>query len=291
MLTTEQIANRKIGGSDVATILGLSPWKTAEELRLEILGRLERYQEGNEATEAGEIMEEGIRQLYARRTGRTVHRSHQTLIHPEHDYLTVHIDGRVVGERRGLECKNVHWRLASYWGEPGSDQIAEYYLPQVMADMLVMDYPVWDVAAYFGGPDLRIYTVERDPEWDEIIIGATHYFWHTNVLQDVTCSIDITRLDALRAIKRIYPGTDGSTLHATQELVHWHNVLQQAKMLGAQYDKAADVAKAHLLFSMGSAAILELPDGGRYERKNIACKAYTVEAKSYTDFRYKAPKE
>jgi len=291
MLTTEQIVNRKIGGSDIATILGVNPWKTAEELRLEILGRLDRYQEGNDATEAGEIMEEGIRQLYAKRTGRTVHRSHQTLVHPEHDFLTVHIDGRVVGERRGLECKNVHWRMAQYWGEPGSDQIAEYYLPQVMADMLVMDYPCWDVAAYFGGPDLRIYTVERDSEWDDIIIEATKYFWETNVLQDVSCGIDLTRPDALRTIKRLYPGTDGSTRQADHELMHWHAVLRQAKTLKSSYEQTAIAAAAHLQLAMGNAAILELPDGSRYERKTITRKAYAVEATSYTDFRYKAPKD
>jgi putative phage-type endonuclease len=289
-LTTEQLAARKIGGSDVATILGLNPWKTAEELRLEILGRLTPAP-GNDATDVGEIMEDGIRQLYARRTGRNVNRSHQTLVHPKHSWLTAHIDGRVVGEKRGLECKNVHWRMASRWGEPGSDEIAEYYLPQVMHYMLVLDYPVWDVAAYFGGPDLRIYTVERDSDWDEIIIDSTYDFWHVNVLKDVACHIDATRPDALRALRRIYPGTDGTILPITPELMHWHEILQDASKLASQYEKIAEGAKAHMLREMGEAAILDVPGEGSYTRKHINRKGYSVEPTEYMDFRFRSRKD
>lgn len=289
-LTSEQLAARKIGGSDVATILGIDPWKTAEELRLELLGRLSR-DPGNINTEAGEIMEDGVRQLYARRTGRVVNRSHQTLVHPQHDWLTAHIDGRVVGERRGVECKNIHWRMASRWGEPGSDEIADYYLPQVMHYMLVVDYPVWDVAAYFGGPDLRIYTIERDREWDDIIISATHDFWHLNVLQDVPCEIDATRPDALRAIKRLYPGTDGLTIAADEQLLHWHGVYQEASKISAAYEKIADGARAHLLKEMKTAAVLQIATDGHYTRKQITRKGYAVEACDYIDFRFKTRKE
>ena len=43
MLTTEQLEARKkgIGGSDVASILGLSPWKSQYQLYLEKRGELE----------------------------------------------------------------------------------------------------------------------------------------------------------------------------------------------------------------------------------------------------------
>lgn len=285
-LTAEQLAARKIGGSDVAAILGLDPYKTAEELRLEMLGRLERETGNSDVLDAGTIMEEGVRQLYARRTGRTVNRSYQTLAHPKYAWLTAHIDGRIVGEKRGLECKNIHWRMASRWGEPGSDQIAEYYLPQVMHYMLVLDYPVWDVAAYFGGPDLRVYTVTRDCEWDDIIIETTHDFWHRHLLQDIPCDMDIERPDALRALKRIYPGTDGRTIEATAELMHWHHVLQDASHLRKQYESIEDGAKAHLLAEMMTAARLHIPGAGHWVRKMVDRKGYSVGSTSYVDFRY-----
>lgn len=289
-LTEAQLAARKIGGSDVATILGLNPYKTPEELRLELLGRL-APQPSNEAMEGGEVMEDGIRQLYQRRTGRTVNRSHQTLVHPKYDWLTAHIDGRVVGEKRGLECKNIHWRMAHRWGEPGSDQIADYYLPQVMHYLLVLDFPVWDVAAYFGGPDLRIYTIERDPEWDEIVIEATKRFWQLNVEHDISCDMDFARPDVTRALKRIYPGTNGSTLTITPELLHWHAVLQEASDMESTYEKIAEGARAHLLQAMGNAAFLNVPDEGTYTRKMINRKAYEVKETAYVDFRFSRPRK
>lgn len=287
MLTAEQLQNRKIGGSDVATILGLNPYKTAEELRLEILGRLPGF-EGNEATEAGEIMEEGIRQLYAKRTGREVRRSHVTLAHPKYDWLTCHIDGRIVGEKRGLECKNIHWRMARYWGAEGSDEVAEYYLPQVHTYLLVMDFPVWDVAAFFGGSDLRVYEVQRLKEWDDIVVEATHDFWYRHVLEDVPCEISPEHPHALDAIARIYPGTNGETVDLS-ELEHWHKVLQDSKRIAKQYDDAADIAKAHILRAMGEAAVGTVP-GGSYTRKVVKRKGYFVEDSEYVDFRFKAAK-
>ncbi len=218
MLTSDQLAARKIGGSDVATILGVNPYKTAEELRLEILGRLP-IPESTERTEAGEVFEAAIRELYRRRTGRTVHQSHQTLINDKYPWLTAHIDGRIVGERRGLECKLVHWRMARLWGDEGSDEIADYYLPQVLTYLLVTGYEVWDVAAFFG--ELKVYEIAPDKEWFEIILDRTHDFWHVNVLQDLACKIDPTHPNAVRALRRIYAGTSGEVIQADDTLDAW----------------------------------------------------------------------
>jgi putative phage-type endonuclease len=286
MLTEQQFAHRKIGGSMVSTILGLNPYETPEELRLKILGRLPAF-EGNEATTAGEIMEEGIRQLYAHRTGRTVRRSHRTIIHPQYDWLTGHVDGLIVGERRGLECKNPHWRSGHLWGPEGTDQIAETYFGQVHAYLLITDYPLWDVAAYFGGSEFRIYTVARDPEIDELIIEATRDFWFKHVLQDVPIAIDPSHPHALAAVQRVYPGTDGSEIPLGPEMDHWHQVRQEALRLAKTYDATADAVKVHLLMAMGPSAAGVLPDGSRYTRKLVTRKAYQAPESTYIDFRHR----
>src|SRR6185369_4652312 len=118
MLTTQQIAARKIGGSDVSCILGLNPWKTPLELYAEKRGEIEPEDlSENEAVEAGNIMEDAIAELTARRMtkrlGREIklRRCKTTLVHPKHDWLTVHIDRDVVGEDQGVELKNVGWRV------------------------------------------------------------------------------------------------------------------------------------------------------------------------------------
>lgn len=289
MLTDAQKTNRKVGGSDIATILGLNPYKTAEELRLEILGRLPGF-EGNDATEAGNIFEPAIADYYSHLTGRKLRRSNITRVRPEYPWLTGHIDRDVVGERVGLEIKNVHWRMAPKWGKPGTDEVPDYYLPQPHTYMFLWDYPEWDVAAYFGGSDLRIFTVHRDPEWDEIIIDASRQFWEVNVLQDVPCDIDPEHPAAESAVKRIYPGTDGSITMLPDSIEHWHQVRLEATEEAKRYSMAADVAKLHIMKAMGQSAIGKLPSGGTYTRKLVTRKGFTVEPSSYIDMRYSTPK-
>src|SRR6185369_13191468 len=166
MLTTEQLAARKIGGSDVACILGLNPFKTALELYAEKRGELEPADlSENENVEAGVVLEDAIADLTARRMTRRLgreiklRRCNLTLTHPKYDWLTIHIDRDVVGEDRGVEIKNVGARAARFWGEQDTDEIPDYYLPQPHTYMLVKDYPAWTVSGYFGGSDLRLYEI------------------------------------------------------------------------------------------------------------------------------------
>ena len=102
-LTKEQLAVRKVGGSDVATILGLNPFKSAVELYHEKRGTIDVDDlSDNLAVEAGNVLEDGIAELAAsrmtRQWGRPVklRRCNMTLSHPKYDWLTIHIDRDVV---------------------------------------------------------------------------------------------------------------------------------------------------------------------------------------------------
>jgi putative phage-type endonuclease len=296
MLSTEQLAARKVGGSDVGTILGLNPYKTALELYAEIKEQIPRddFSE-NLAVEAGELLEDGIATLterhMTRRLGRPIklRRCNLTLSNPKYPWLTAHIDRDVVGEERGVEIKNVGWRMGKFWGEEDTDQIPEYYLPQPHTYMLVKDYPAWTVSGYFGGADLRLYEVERDKEFAEIIIEETHNFWHHHVLKGVPPAFDPGHAAASRALKRIYPGTDGSTLTADKQIEHWRAVMEEADALEARYKKSGELAKLHILSAMGEAAVMKFADGSSMTRKQVTRKGYTVDATTYVDARIKKP--
>jgi len=298
MLTTDQLQARKIGGSDVATILGLNPYKTPLELWAEKTGRIEPENlDDNEAVEAGNVMEDAIATLTAkrmsRRLGREIklRRCNLTLSNPKYPWLTAHIDRDVVGEERGVEIKNVGWRMARDWGEQGTDEIPDHYLPQPHTYMLVKDYPVWTVSSYFGGSELRLYEVERDKSMEEVIVEETHKFWHEHVLKDVEPAFDPGHKAASKALKRLYPGTNGAELKADAALEHWRAVYEDACAAKARYDKAAELAKDHILYSMGEAAVMRFADGSTFTRKKVLRKAYVVEATEYIDGRLKKPKE
>jgi putative phage-type endonuclease len=297
-LTEKQLSMRKVGGSDVATILGLNPFKTALELFHEKMGFIEPADlSENEAVEAGNVLEDGIAALaerrISRRDGRPIklRRSNLTIVHPKYDWLTIHIDRDVVGEDRGVELKNVGWRAAAKWGPEETEQIPQYYAPQVHTYMLVKDYPVWTVAAYLGGGEMRLYDIARSKEWDQLIIDSTHDFWFENVGKGIPPDINPDTERAVAALKRVYPGTDGTTIVAPSSLAAWRDVRAEAKATILKYEKVVDGCDARMLMEMGSAAILQFEDGSAFTRKLVKKKEYVVPASEYMELRFKKAKD
>lgn len=285
MLTDAQKAARRIGGSDIATIMGLNPYRTARDLYDEIMGTKPPF-EGNEHTQAGEVMESAIADLYALRTGKTVRKSNLTHAHPDHPFLTAHIDRWTVGEKRIVEIKNVGRHGARQWGEPGTDEAPVWYLMQAHHYMLVLDYPAADIVAYFGGGDLAIYPVERNADIDRAIIEAGAKFWSC-VETQTPPEIDLNHPAAIDTLKRIYPGTDGEATTGDDLLLAWSKVERDAAAMITRYEKVQEGAKARILDAMGEAALITMPDGSKYTRKQITRAAYSVEASEYVQLTYK----
>ncbi|MGH8029807.1 MAG: YqaJ viral recombinase family protein, partial [Arenimonas sp.] len=171
----EFLANRRrgIGGSDVAAILGLSPWRTALDVYHDKRGESPE-QPDNEAMAWGRALEPVIRQEYANRTGRQILVPEHQVVHPEHDFMIANLDG-ITTDDRVFEAKTA--RAGTGWGEPGTDQVPQPYLLQVQHYLAVMRYDVADIAVLIGGSDFRIYEVPADPELQAMMIEAEAEFW------------------------------------------------------------------------------------------------------------------
>ena len=72
-----------IGGSDVATILGLNPYKSVFTLWLEKTGQIEPPVLNNEYIEWGNILEPVIREKFAKETGFEVEENHWVMLHDQ----------------------------------------------------------------------------------------------------------------------------------------------------------------------------------------------------------------
>ena len=86
-----------IGGSDVAAILGLSKFKTQQELWMEKTGRLVQQQsaDAEERMHWGNTLEDVVAKHYAQQSGKKVQRINQILHHPECHIAMANLD-RVV---------------------------------------------------------------------------------------------------------------------------------------------------------------------------------------------------
>lgn len=100
-----------VGGSDVATIFGLSPWTTPLELWLIKKGRMKTLQKSNpDQLMMGHLLEPIAAYWYAQKTGNTVYDDTCLYQHADHPYALANMDRRftraVDGAPGILECKS-----------------------------------------------------------------------------------------------------------------------------------------------------------------------------------------
>ena len=162
-----------IGGSDAAAALGLSRWKTAYALWLEKRGQAADTPD-NWSMRWGRAMEADLRQHYSDVTGRTVYVPQGIIRHPKFSWMIATPDGGT-DDKRIVEIKTS--RSAEGWGEPGSDQIPEYYALQVQHYLCVTGFAIADVVLGIYGHEPTIYHVEADQDLQEMLVEGERTFW------------------------------------------------------------------------------------------------------------------
>jgi putative phage-type endonuclease len=284
-LTAEQIVTRQtgIGGSDAAAALGLSKMKTALELYLEKRGEIARAEPAanDEVIWWGRALEPIVRQKYAETTGRVVVMPHGTLHHPVHRFMLAHVDGLIDGEPRGYEGKTAF--RSTGWGDEGTDQIPREYLLQVHHYLTVCDFEVWDVCALIGR-HFAIYEVPRDREMSEMLIHVEGDFMR-RVREGHPPGLDYDHPTARDVLKKLYPGTNGARLVASESAIAWREQLAAAQTAEKTAKANIESLKSRLLEEMGEAALLAFPDAKCYRRQVTQRAGYSVEPTEYVDFR------
>lgn len=176
-----------IGGSDVATILGLNKWKSPYQLWLEKTGQIELSHEESEAAYFGTQLEEFVAKEFERQSGKKVRRRNQVFEHPLHPFLRANIDREVVGEKAILECKTASAYLLKEWS---GDEIPMSYICQVQHYMNVLNREFAYIAVLIGGQKFVWKKIERDQELIDIITERLVEFWEINVCQGEEPPID-----------------------------------------------------------------------------------------------------
>lgn len=165
-----------IGGSEVATILGLNPYKSAFSLWLEKTGQVERPTVDNQYIEWGNILEPVIREKFAKETGLEVFTNPYVMAHDHFDFMVANIDGEVVenGHKGVLEIKTASERYKRDW----EDGPPNHYMLQIQHYLAVMgeEYQFAYCAVLIGGNDFRYFRIERDEFVIDHIIAAESKF-------------------------------------------------------------------------------------------------------------------
>lgn len=158
-----ELRNREgvISGSEIGTILGLSPWTSAITLWAEKTGRISRDNMSNTAMRLGTLVEPAIRQLYIEQHPDHVVREVGTYASKRFGWMHANPDAICLdenGEGYVLEIKHT----ATYW-----DSIPEHYKAQVFWYMYVFDLK----KAVFAVVNAGRYK-EYELAWDDFEFAA-----------------------------------------------------------------------------------------------------------------------
>jgi len=163
-----------LGGSDAAGACSQSKWKTPYDIYSDKLGLSDDVE--TDAMRRGTLLEPVVRQMYADQYGVQVATPPNMFLSNEFPWALAHLDGVVVGNPIGVECKTARDRRE--WGDPGTDDVPPDYLFQVQHYMAVTKLPVFHIAVLFGTDfEFAVYEVESDPEFQGLMMECERELW------------------------------------------------------------------------------------------------------------------
>lgn len=197
----EWLNTRRIGGSDVAAILGLSPYRGPWDVRERLVdGRIEDRTDDDR--ERGHDLEPQILRRYVAETGTALYRPGRFAIFRREEWATASVDALSKDNTLVVEAKSDRHR--HHWGEsqvierwePRAERIvrADYYL-QAQHYLWVLDLQVADLAVLLPGddpfiPELRIYRLLRDEELVASLVERLSTWWRLHVVERRPLEVD-----------------------------------------------------------------------------------------------------
>ena len=290
-LSPEQLEIRKtrIGSSDIAAIAGVSPFKTPLDVYWSKVGPDEDRFRGNTNTEFGDAFEPVIGEMYAKRFN--LHRlakCHETLLHPEYKGVSATPDFFVCNSTGNepvkiIETKNVGWRGMANYGDEYTEDYPEWHRVQMAWQLCVTDLPEADLAAYFGGSDLRIFTFKRDMEVEKLLLQLAEKFYIDHLLKKIPPSPQ-SPSDMQNFLNQKYKKNNGKLLEANDLVLGMMKDLADARRAAKAAEKAVTAAQAALQAVIGDADGIVAPDG-KVTWKLQTRKAYEVKESTFRQLR------
>jgi len=260
-----QRRQRGLGGSDIAPLMGMSPYKTPVELWAEKVNC-----DGLESRSAlhlryGQHVEPFVAHEFERLSGLQTIEYPETIDHPEYDFMFAHVDRFVVKDRHAteffdnrpvtdslLECKTASAYAKDEWGQAGTDQVPSAYLLQCVWYMAVTGCVRSHLAVLIGNNDFRLYVIERDAVLEGLVIERAKQFWFEHVLAGVPpapAKPDDARL--------LFPREQSElTLEASPDLLSYVKELQELNNQIKTCESRSDELKTKIMQAMGEAQSL-----------------------------------
>ena len=251
-LTTEQLAERKnyLGGSDMAALFGLDPYRNAYDVYLDKTTEL-RPDKTTEAMALGNLFEPTLIQWAAdgKHEGSPgLGRLHKTTSCIPVDHLGGHPDA-VTEDNHPVEIKTNLTGRSSFndaWGEPHSADVPDHVNIQLHHYMHCLGAPRGHVVALLYGRGIVHYEVPRRDEVCALIQRTGVQFWQEHVERKVPPPNVLPNLDTLKRVVRV----ERKQVELDPELfADWKYWVEEVKLSKQKLDEF----KAKLLAALGDA--------------------------------------
>jgi putative phage-type endonuclease len=279
------VRNDHITATDVAAIMGTSPWKTPADIYLEKCLPMDPIQP-SPAMVWGTLMEPVLLQFAAgvlaehysepdlKITRVGIRRTHANGV------MSCTLDGLIKGHADAVEAKThaaIHGNVdLSAWGEPWTDDIPEWYRDQVCAQMACASelQRVWVVLSV-GRMMPTFYCLQRQHLTDRIaeIEQAVCDFWDDYIVPGIPPSASQPSLEVVRRIN--VPINDAAVVELPDNLVQRR---QKANGLKNRLTKIQEGLDAQIRMAMVGASRATTPGGHRVTLSSYHRKGYSVEA-------------
>lgn len=242
-----EVRKSGIGASEVAAVVGLSPWDTPFSLWLKKTGQIPPEPE-NVAMRLGHLLEPVVVQLWEDRTGwKAVKASAKDIIYqdPEHPWRKVTPD-RIAYEvgTEGKRSKTLlEIKTSSMDFDP--DDLPSYYLAQCQYQMHVTQIHVCYLCWLTNGRYYGDARLEYDKEFAQYLVSQVDKFWLENVVGGKEPeAISVSDY----ATKGSSPGT---SVEADPEAVAQLLSLRTMNIAASQKEEEIEAYKDSLKFYMG----------------------------------------
>lgn len=238
----------RVGGSEVAAVLGLSPWESPFSLWWRKRGSIPPTSD-NDLMWWGRALEPVIADRFALEHPELQVRRCGTYVHETRDYQLISPD-RIAFDDAG------NWHLVEIktafegeqWGDPDTEDVPVYYRCQVIWSMDVFGADRCYLVVYFGGGRYREYVIRYDPVDAEILRTRVESFLDT-VRGGQAPEID-SHPATYDAIRELHPDIDDTDIVLPAELA---DPYVAARALKAAVEEECAVTTARIADYMGSA--------------------------------------
>lgn len=249
-MTREQfLLDRKkgIGGSDVASILGVSPFRTALEVYHDKTSPELALDEPTEDMQRGVRVEKYILQEYSERSEVELNTNIPTIVDKTYPFMRANIDAKVIGQNVVVEAKSTKALIASW--ESG---IPEYYKAQVAYYAMLTDANYVEIPVLFSGWKYACFTYWRDVEYEASIKEAVINFWHNHIVKNIP-----PKPTSPEELMAAYPKLEEKTIEADNDIREKVYLLQEAQAQRKKLEEQEKQLKTQIQGYMGDAGMLD----------------------------------